>query len=144
MRPDDIFDREHEWEELDNFASIDRGGFDLGVVLGRRRQGKSYRLRRLVAAHGGVYSLALEEERLPALRRFGRSVAEAEGLPAELRLDDWVQALRLALGLGQPGRGNSSCSTSSPICCAARPSCRRRSRRSTTTRATIRLRPRLG
>ncbi|MGQ0776639.1 MAG: AAA family ATPase [Pseudonocardiales bacterium] len=39
------------------------------------------------------------------MERFGRAVAEALGLPALLRFDDWSQALRLALGLDQPGRG---------------------------------------
>jgi AAA+ ATPase superfamily predicted ATPase len=104
-RPADLFDREVEWADLDAFAAGRRDGLEIGVVLGRRRQGKSFLLRRLVAAHGGVYGLALEEERKPALRRFGRAVATALDLPAELDLDDWTRALRLALGLEGPGPG---------------------------------------
>ena len=80
-RPDDLFDREGEWVDLGHFASSGQRGLQLGVVYGRRRQGKSFLLRRLVAARGGIYSLALEEARRPALERFGRSVAEALELP---------------------------------------------------------------
>jgi uncharacterized protein len=104
-RPSDLFDREVEWVDLDTFAMGRREGLEIGVVLGRRRQGKSFLLRRLVAAHSGVYGLALEEESKPALRRFGRAVTTALGLPAELDLDDWTRALRLALGLDGPGPG---------------------------------------
>lgn len=101
----DLFDRETEWADLDLFASGQGAGLRIGVVLGRRRQGKSFLLRRIIAAHQGVYSLALEEERRPALRRFGRAVAGALGLPGELVLDDWTHGLRLALGLDGPGPG---------------------------------------
>ena len=72
QRPVDLFDRETEWADLDLFASGQGAGLQIGVVLGRRRQGKSFLLRRIIAAHAGVYVLALEEERRPALRRFGR------------------------------------------------------------------------
>lgn len=105
IRPADLFDREQEWVDVDRFVAAGRPGLALGIVSGRRRQGKSFLLRRIVAAHGGVYSLALEEERRPALRRFGRTVAEALGVPGELRLDDWTDALRLALGLDGSGPG---------------------------------------
>ncbi len=105
QRPADLFDRESEWAALDGFASGDRPGLELGIVSGRRRQGKSYLLRRTAAAHGGIYSLALEEERRPALDRFGHAIAGALGVPAALQLEDWAQALRLALGLGQSGGG---------------------------------------
>lgn len=41
------------------------------------RQGKSF-------ARGGVYGLALEEQRLPALRRIGRAVATSLDLLVDL------------------------------------------------------------
>lgn len=105
-KPDDLFDREVEWADLHAFTAGTQPGLQIGVVLGRRRQGKSFLLRRLVAAHDGVYALALEEERRPALRRFSQTVARTLGLPAELFLDDWTAALRLALGIdGPPGPG---------------------------------------
>ena len=104
-RPGDLFDRVDEWADLDWFAAGTRPGLDIGIVSGRRRQGKSYLLRRLAAAHGGIYALALEEERRPALDRFGRGVTATLGLPAELRFEDWTRAIRLALGLDGGGRG---------------------------------------
>lgn len=100
-RPSDLFDREQEWADLSAFLRGGQPGLRLGVVSGRCRQGKSYLLRRLVEAHGGQYSLALEEERRPALDRFGRDVAAALGMPADLRFADWSVALQAA---GRPGR----------------------------------------
>lgn len=68
----------------------------IAVVYGRRRQGKSYLLRRLCEAYGGRYVMAVQEERLPALRRF---VADATTLPdgIAITVSDWDAALRLAL-----------------------------------------------
>jgi AAA+ ATPase superfamily predicted ATPase len=95
-RPSDLFDREREWQDLAGFV----GGADsirIGVMYGRRRQGKSWILRRLVRAAGGVYTMALEHDRLSALGRFARAVAEASGIPgARLQMDDWEEALRTA------------------------------------------------
>jgi hypothetical protein len=43
----------------------------IAVVYGRRRQGKSYLLRRLTGAVGGLYHLATEQAEPVSLRRFG-------------------------------------------------------------------------
>ncbi len=40
-KPVGIFDRDAEWAELTRFASDQREGATLGVVSGRRRQGKT-------------------------------------------------------------------------------------------------------
>jgi AAA+ ATPase superfamily predicted ATPase len=104
-RPNDLFDREVEWADLSAFAAGGRPGLQIGVVLGRRRQGKSFLLRRLINACGGVYALALEEEPKPALRRFAGAVSRALNLPGDLVVEDWMSALRLGLGLNDPGPG---------------------------------------
>lgn len=101
LRPGDVFDREQEWADLAAFLGGDRPGVRLGVVSGRRRQGKSFLLRRLVEARRGQYTLALEEERRPALDRFGRDVATALGVPAPLRFADWSDAVASAGGAGR-------------------------------------------
>ncbi len=96
QRPDDLFDREREWQDLAGFA----GGTDpirIGVVYGRRRQGKSWLLRRLTRAAGGIYTMALEHDRLSALERFSRAIAEASDMPGlRFQLADWEEALRTA------------------------------------------------
>lgn len=98
MRPDDLFDREREWADLDGFVRSPARGLRVGILHGRRRTGKSFLLRRLVAAHAGLYSMALEEEPAPALRRFAATVGRDLALPAgALRFDDWEQALRSAI-----------------------------------------------
>jgi len=95
-RPDDLFDREREWQDLAGFVG-GREPIRIGLVYGRRRQGKSWLLRRLARAGGGVYTMALEHDRLSALRRFAQAVAEASGIPGvRLQMADWEEALRTA------------------------------------------------
>ncbi|MGA2037477.1 MAG: ATP-binding protein [Acidimicrobiales bacterium] len=95
-RPTDLFDREHEWEELSNFVSDTTPGLRIGIVYGRRRQGKSYPLRRLAAATGGFYYQALEHEPLQALAELGDRLGAHLGV-GRLALADWDEAV-LSLG----------------------------------------------
>lgn len=104
-RPEDLFDREREWTDLGDFL----GGsapIQVGIVYGRRRQGKSWLLRRLVRSAGGLYMMALQHDRLSALERFSQAVAASSGIPgAGFRFRDWEEALRTAhrvlAGVGQ-------------------------------------------
>ncbi len=105
-KPGDLFDRDVEWAEFARFV----GGGDtarLGIVYGRRRQGKSWLLRRVVAEAGGVYTMALQHDRRSALDRFAAALAQASGLDGvAFQLDDWEQALdaaRQVLGRNQAG-----------------------------------------
>lgn len=43
-RPEDLYDREREWNDLARFAAAERPRLRLGVLYGRRRFGKSFRL----------------------------------------------------------------------------------------------------
>jgi uncharacterized protein len=93
-RPDDLFDRVLEWEDLAGFATADGKGLRVAVVHGRRRQGKSYLLRRLAAATDGFYYQALEEEAPPALERLGGALGAWLGVPGRrLALADWAGAV---------------------------------------------------
>ena len=98
-KPDDLFDRDREWADLSEFVTSAGAGLRLGVVYGRRRQGKSFLLRRLAAQTGGLYVLPLEEARTPALTRFGEAVAEGLlGLsPDGIRFDSWEAVLSAAV-----------------------------------------------
>ncbi len=96
-RPDDLFDREQEWGALSDFVSDATPGLRVGVVYGRRRQGKSYPLRRLAAATGGFYYQALEHEPAQALAEFGDRLGTHLGI-GRLALGNWEEAIsRLTL-----------------------------------------------
>lgn len=96
-KPVDVFGRDAEWADLADFALSPLAGLRIAVVYGRRRQGKSYLLRRLADAVGGLYYLATEQAEPVSLRRFGDSVAAWAGLPAgSFGFEDWERALRTA------------------------------------------------
>lgn len=98
-KPSELVARDTEWADLCRFVEGRRAGMSIAVVYGRRRQGKSYLLRRLCEAYGGRYVMAVQEERQPALRRFVGDALAADPLPggAELAVADWDAALQLAL-----------------------------------------------
>lgn len=75
QRPENLFDRATEWEDLTGFVSAGGPPLRLGIVYGRRRFGKSFLLRRLTETTGGLYHLALQEERRSALDRFAATVS---------------------------------------------------------------------
>jgi uncharacterized protein len=98
-RPTGLFDRGAEWDDLAAFVAP--GGPDslrLGVLYGRRRQGKSEILQRLCDATGGLYTLALEQHSKPlALQRFADALAEWASLPTGIKLPTWENALETAV-----------------------------------------------
>ena len=112
-RPEDLFDRMREWDALATFVDAGSDRLAIGVVSGRRRQGKSFLLRRITRAAHGLYHQAQELERSQALNRFADDVARALGLPAgQVRFENWEVALRTALGY--PQRGTSEVPRLSP------------------------------
>lgn len=101
-RPADLFDREREWDDLVGFATGGGAGVRLALVRGRRRQGKSFLLRRLAGAVGGFYYQALEEERGQALASFGAALSRHLNLPGRLHFGDWDAALGGLTQINQP------------------------------------------
>ena len=81
-KPADVFDRDVEWTELAAFGCDPRLGAALGVVTGRRRQGKTFLLRALTEATGGFYFAADEGTDAESLQQLGSAVAEHLGLPS--------------------------------------------------------------
>ena len=105
-KPADVFGREAEWRALAEFATAPGAGVRIGIVRGRRRQGKSYLLRRLVRATGGFYYQALEEEPAQALARLGSDLGRHLDLPSgRVALGDWSEAVRALIGLRTSGGG---------------------------------------
>ncbi len=88
-----MFDRDFEWGELTRFASQDAHGPTLGIVSGRRRQGKTYLLDALARASGGFMFTATEATASESLREFGAALAEHRREPAPYRFEGWDEAL---------------------------------------------------
>ena len=91
-KPDRVFNRDAEWRGLTSFAEDTRLGATLGVVSGRRRQGKSYLLQALAAATGGIYFPALEVTEAVALRLFADELIRFTGSPVR-PFRDWLDAI---------------------------------------------------
>ncbi|MFG1758365.1 ATP-binding protein [Micromonospora echinofusca] len=100
-KPPGIFDRDVEWAELARFAADGRPGATLGVVSGRRRQGKTLLLYELARATGGFYFGATEATQVDSLRRLGEALGRHTGAPGPVHLADWGSAVDALLALGR-------------------------------------------
>ncbi|MEV5509710.1 AAA family ATPase [Streptomyces orinoci] len=102
-RPAGMFDRETEWDALVRFTGDPAPGPALGVVSGRRRQGKSFLLEALTRATGGFYYDVQEMVEAESLHRLADRYAAYTGGPAP-HWTGWQQAIDalLALGDGRP------------------------------------------
>lgn len=98
-KPDWIFDRDRDWRALVAYVSNQQPEATLGIVSGRRRQGKTFLLSALAEATGGFYFEAEEAAEAEALRLLGRAIGEFAGTPGDLRLDDWDDALSALFAL---------------------------------------------
>lgn len=94
-KPAEVFDRDRDWEVLASFAA-DRRLPRLGIVSGRRRQGKSFLLRRLCADDTiqGLYVLSQEQIRQVALEMFADALCRQLDIPGAVRFPGWNDALR--------------------------------------------------
>lgn len=101
-RPTELFDREAEWSDLVDFAQQGGPGIRLALVRGRRRQGKSFLLRRLAERSGGFYYQALEQEQSQALDAFGTAAGEYLDVPGgRLAFAGWEDAIRAITDIRQ-------------------------------------------
>jgi AAA+ ATPase superfamily predicted ATPase len=100
-KPRDVFDRDQEWADLAGFVDQPRAGAALGLVYGRRRQGKTYLLQALAEAGQGVYVAALRQSAEQNLQRLSDAYRETVGSPARVAFESWEAALRSLLQVGQ-------------------------------------------
>jgi AAA+ ATPase superfamily predicted ATPase len=100
-KPPHIYSREAEWQSLAAFASDSNPGATLGLVYGRRRQGKSLLLESLSEAVGGFYHMALEQDEALALRALGEDIGRYAGTPAPVSISNWEQGLGALLNLAR-------------------------------------------
>jgi hypothetical protein len=98
-KPSHVFDRDREWKALADFAADPRSEATLGIVSGRRRQGKTYLLRSLAAATGGFFFEAAEATEAESLRMFGAALARQAGSPSDFSFPGWEEALRYFMAL---------------------------------------------
>jgi uncharacterized protein len=100
-KPPDMFDRDDEWAALSRFAADDRPGATLGVVSGRRRQGKTFLLDALCRADGGFFFEATEAADTESLRRIGAQIGGFARAAIQPRPADWREVLDALLALGE-------------------------------------------
>jgi uncharacterized protein len=94
-KPPRIFDRDFEWSALATFATSRSIRARLGIVSGRRRQGKTFLLRALAEAAGAFYFAAAETTKADSLRDFGSALAAYTGALAPYAISDWNAAIRV-------------------------------------------------
>jgi AAA+ ATPase superfamily predicted ATPase len=92
IKPGHVFERDREWEGLARFATSPSPDVRLGIVSGRRRQGKTYLLDALVDVVGGFFFAATETTETEALARFGQALAAHTG-GGRYAFADWDEAL---------------------------------------------------
>lgn len=100
-KPVHVFDRTDEWSELERFSRARPATQSLGLVHGRRRQGKSYLLEAFVEAHGGFYFTSLQQSSAQNLERLSSAYAAHARVGVPVRFSTWEQALTAVLALGE-------------------------------------------
>lgn len=100
-KPEEMFDRDREWSALSRFVGDPGAGALLGVVSGRRRQGKTYLLDAACRATGGFYFGATEATDAESLRRIGAALTAHLDPPSPYHFEDWFEVIDALLALGR-------------------------------------------
>lgn len=104
-KPARIFDRDHEWRHLAAFGSRALDRPQLGVVSGRRRQGKTFLLEALAQESGGFYFGATQSTEAESLTLFAEALSGYLGAPIPLRFANWDKAIRYLFSTARDQRG---------------------------------------
>lgn len=99
-KPLDLHARGPEWNALANFTNDPASNATLGLVYGRRRQGKTLMLDLLAEATGGFMFTAREQADRQNLDELSAAYAQHAGLPRSLAFDNWPDLVEALLGLG--------------------------------------------
>lgn len=99
-KPTRLFGRDAEWRDLTEFASSRQPGATLGLVYGRRRQGKTLLLELLARETGGFLFAATQQTELQNLADLGAAYAAFRGLRQPVRFASWREALDELLRFG--------------------------------------------
>lgn len=93
-KPDYVFARDFEWRHLAAFAKRVDERPRLGVVSGRRRQGKTFLVEALARETGGFYFGATEATETESLSLFSAALSEHVGSAVPYRFTTWDEAIR--------------------------------------------------
>lgn len=99
-KPSTLHDRDAEWRALMSFVGHTDPGATLGLLYGRRRQGKTYLLAQLVQALGGFMFTGIQQSGIQNLRDLSRAYHEFVDRPGA-EFADWRAAVDALLRLGE-------------------------------------------
>lgn len=99
-KPSDMFDRDYEWAALTRFVADEQPGATLGVVSGRRRQGKTFLLEAVCQAAGGFYFGATEATDAESLRRVSAALTAHVRPASPFHFHGWAEVVDALLDLG--------------------------------------------
>ncbi|MFC8046258.1 ATP-binding protein [Nocardia sp. NPDC057353] len=100
-KPADVFDRDREWTALSRFVTDETKGASLGVVSGRRRQGKSFLLEAVCESAGGFYFSAQEATDAESLASIGQALTRHLRPVVPFAPADWGQVVDVLLRMGE-------------------------------------------
>jgi uncharacterized protein len=100
-KPHMLSGREREWRAVTRFVEDDEPGAKLGLVYGRRRQGKTFLLDLLAEATGGFMFTAVQQTGPQNLRMLGAAYAAYLGLKDPVAFPTWEAAIEALLLLGE-------------------------------------------
>lgn len=100
-KPARLFDRDDEWRELTEFTSSPRPGAALGLIYGRRRQGKTLLLELLALELGGFLFAATQQSEAQNLADLGAAYAAYRGLRQPVVFGTYGEALDELFRLGE-------------------------------------------
>jgi uncharacterized protein len=104
-RPRYLFGRHQEWAALVDFVQAPGRGARLGLVYGRRRQGKTLLLEALCEATHGFMWQALQQSSLQNLRDLSDALGRFNGVAP--RLESWDEAIAVLLDLRRADGGGA-------------------------------------
>jgi AAA+ ATPase superfamily predicted ATPase len=99
-KPAEMFDRDYEWSALRRFITDPQQGATLGVVSGRRRQGKTFLLDAACRAAGGFYFGATEATDAESLRRISTALTDHVRPASPFHFANWSEAVDALLAIG--------------------------------------------
>lgn len=98
-KPPELHDRVEEWGALAEFAADPSPGAALGIVYGRRRQGKTLLLELLAETTGGVAFTGLQQANAQNLADLAAVYAGFAGVPSA-SFENWTAAIEALLTVG--------------------------------------------
>ncbi|MFC6080711.1 AAA family ATPase [Sphaerisporangium aureirubrum] len=99
-KPERLFGRDTEWDVLADFVSSPVEGASLGLVYGRRRQGKTLMLELLAQQTGGFLFGATQQTEAQNLADLGAAYAAYRGLRQAVVFQTWREAIDEVLRIG--------------------------------------------